>query len=79
MSTLVYNTGEMETPKEKLLLHFGLFFDGTLNSKNNTQLRLENLNRLEKGKKVSDYIIKPNDSPEVIAEKKAIFWQNKNQ
>ncbi len=71
MSTLVYNIGELETPKEKLLLHFGLFFDGTLNNEKNTKLRFKYLNQLEDGKKVTDYVVQPGDSPEIIAEKKA--------
>ncbi len=71
MSTLVYNTGEFEKKQEELMLHFGLFFDGTLNSKVNTELRFKYLNQLEDGKKVTDYVVQPGDSPEVIAEKKA--------
>ncbi len=79
MGTLVYNTGEIEAPKNELSLHFGLFFDGTLNNEKNTKLRFKYLNQLEDGKKVTDYVVQPGDRPEVIAEKKAIFWQNKNQ
>lgn len=37
--TFVYNLGEAEQKVDELHLCFGLFFDGTLNSKENTRIR----------------------------------------
>ena len=36
--TFVYNAGEAKNPADKLELVFGLFFDGTLNNRRNTQI-----------------------------------------
>ncbi len=38
-TTYVYNTGEYKTESENLELVFGVFIDGTLNNKDNTDLR----------------------------------------
>lgn len=38
-TTFVYNTGEYKTENENLELVFGVFIDGTLNNKDNTDLR----------------------------------------
>ena len=35
-TTFVYNTGEAEAGKDELELVFGVFIDGTLNNKDNT-------------------------------------------
>ena len=44
--TFVYNSGTyQETNSETIHLEFGLFFDGTLNSVKNTELRLTVLNQ----------------------------------
>lgn len=37
--TFVYNAGKEETPKDEIWKEYGLFFDGTLNNKDNTELR----------------------------------------
>lgn len=37
--SFVYNTGESRAPEEELELSFGVFIDGTLNNKTNTELR----------------------------------------
>ena len=37
--TFVYNTGKEEVPANEIWKEFGLFFDGTLNNKDNTELR----------------------------------------
>ncbi|HZH73432.1 MAG TPA: DUF2235 domain-containing protein [Mariniphaga sp.] len=37
--TFVYNSGEAVDPKDELHVSFGLFFDGTLNNKENTRIR----------------------------------------
>lgn len=37
--SFVYNTGESKIPEEELELTFGVFIDGTLNNKTNTELR----------------------------------------
>lgn len=38
--TFVYNTGESKPKKDEIWLEFGMFFDGTLNNKDNTLLRM---------------------------------------
>ena len=38
-TTFVYNSGEAVDPKDELHVSFGLFFDGTLNNKENTRIR----------------------------------------
>ena len=38
-TTFVYNTGQVETIKEELELVFGVFIDGSLNNKDNTNFR----------------------------------------
>ena len=44
--TFVYNSGTyQETNFGTIHLEFGLFFDGTLNNKDNTDLRLKMLNQ----------------------------------
>lgn len=69
--TYVYNLGSYEAdPSKDISLEVGLFFDGTLNNKTNTELRLKYLNELEDGKEVKDYIVSPNDTPKVAAEKR---------
>ena len=59
--SFVYNSGnyEEEKPSEKLHLEFGLFFDGTLNNKEHTALRLKVLN-------IDDLIIYPSDSEKTV-------------
>lgn len=59
--SFVYNSGsyEEEKPFEKLHLEFGLFFDGTLNNKEHTALRLKVLN-------IDDLIIYPSDSEKTV-------------
>ena len=59
--SFVYNSGnyEEEKPSEKLHLEFGLFFDGTLNNKEHTALRLKVLN-------IDDLIIYPSDSEKEV-------------
>lgn len=37
--SFVYNTGESKGPEEELEMTFGVFIDGTLNNKTNTELR----------------------------------------
>ncbi|MFZ4861459.1 phospholipase effector Tle1 domain-containing protein [Sphingobacterium sp. Mn56C] len=37
--TFVYNSGKVVVPKEELQPSFGIFFDGTLNNKENTRIR----------------------------------------
>ena len=44
--TFVYNSGEADVATDELHLSFGLFFDGTLNNKENTRIR----KRIEKEK-----------------------------
>lgn len=39
MATFVYNTGNAKAATNELHLEFGMFFDGTLNNKRNTELR----------------------------------------
>jgi len=52
----VHNSGKQkEIDSEIIYLEFGLFFDGTLNNKNNTDLRLKVLNKVEDGKTTNDY------------------------
>ena len=52
----VHNSGKQkEIDSEIIYLEFGLFFDGTLNNKNNTELRLKVLNKVEDGKTTNDY------------------------
>ena len=70
--TFVYNSGTyQETNSGTIDLEFGLFFDGTLNSFENTTLRLKILNKVEEGKRVEDYIIdNERDTIEVREEKK---------
>ena len=52
----VRNSGKQkEIDSEIIYLEFGLFFDGTLNNKNNTDLRLKVLNKVEDGKTTNDY------------------------
>ena len=52
----VHNLGKQkEIDSEIIYLEFGLFFDGTLNNKNNTDLRLKVLNKVEDGKTTNDY------------------------
>ena len=41
----VYNTGEPKPPEEELQLAFGVFIDGTLNNKTNTELRRKYRNK----------------------------------
>lgn len=62
--SFVYNSGsyEEEKPSEKLHLEFGLFFDGTLNNKEHTALRLKVLN-------IDDLIIYPSDSEKTVRSK----------
>jgi hypothetical protein len=59
--SFVYNSGnyEEEKPSEKLHLEFGVFFDGTLNNKEHTALRLKVLN-------IDDLIIYPSDSEKTV-------------
>ena len=38
-TTYVYNTGEYKTEEENLELVFGVFIDGALNNKDNTNFR----------------------------------------
>ena len=52
----VHNSGrQKEIDSEIIYLEFGLFFDGTLNNKNNTELRLKVLNKVEDEKTTNDY------------------------
>ena len=52
----VRNSGKQkEIDSEIIYLEFGLFFDGTLNNKNNTELRLKALNKAEEGNNTDDY------------------------
>ena len=37
--TFVYNSGEEETKRDELQFVFGIFIDGTLNNKDNTDMR----------------------------------------
>lgn len=39
MGTFVYNTGNTKAAVDELHLSFGVFFDGTLNNRENTEIR----------------------------------------
>ena len=73
----VRNSGKQkEIDSEIIYLEFGLFFDGTLNNKNNTDLRLKVLNKVEDGKTTNDYAKMLNEAKD-DAEVKAIKEKTK--
>lgn len=73
----VRNSGKQkEIDSEIIYLEFGLFFDGTLNNKNNTDLRLKVLNKAEEGKTPDDYAKMLNEAKD-DAEVKAIEEKTK--
>ena len=73
----VRNSGKQkEIDSEIIYLEFGLFFDGTLNNKNNTELRLKALNKAEEGKTPDDYAKMLNEAKDE-AEVKAIKEKTK--
>ena len=73
----VHNSGKQkEIDSEIIYLEFGLFFDGTLNNKDNTNLRLKVLNKAEEGKTPDDYAKMLNEAKD-DAEVKAIKEKNK--
>lgn len=73
----VHNSGKQkEIDSEIIYFEFGLFFDGTLNNKNNTELRLKVLNKVEDGKTTNDYAKMLNEAKDE-AEVKAIEEKTK--
>jgi hypothetical protein len=40
-TTFVYNAGDYKSEEDHLELTFGVFIDGTLNNKDNTDLRIK--------------------------------------
>ena len=73
----VHNSGKQkEIDSEIIYLEFGLFFDGTLNNKDNTNLRLKVLNKAEEGKTPDDYAKMLNEAKD-DAEVKAIKEKTK--
>lgn len=73
----VHNSGKQkEIDSEIIYLEFGLFFDGTLNNKDNTNLRLKVLNKAEEGKIPDDYAKMLNEAKD-DAEVKAIEEKTK--
>ena len=73
----VHNSGKQkEIDSEIIYLEFGLFFDGTLNNKDNTNLRLKVLNKAEEGKTPDDYAKMLNEAKD-DAEVKAIEEKTK--
>ncbi|MEN2721119.1 DUF2235 domain-containing protein, partial [Capnocytophaga sputigena] len=68
-----YNSGTyQETNSETIHLEFGLFFDGTLNNKNNTELRLKVLNQ-------NDLRILPSDSEKEVKRKEEELKYRRNK
>lgn len=71
--TFVYNSGTyQETNSGTSDLEFGLFFDGTLNNKNNTDLRLKVLNQ-------NDLKIRPTDDVEIILWKEEMIEERRKR
>ena len=71
--TFVYNSGTyQETNSGTIHLEFGLFFDGTLNNKNNTDLRLKMLNR-------EDLIILPSDNVNIVTQKEELIRKRRER
>ena len=71
--TFVYNLGTyQETNSETIHLEFGLFFDGTLNNKNNTDLRLKVLNQ-------NDLKILPSDDEKEVKRKEEELKYRRNR
>lgn len=64
--TFVYNAGVSVVPEDELNLTFGLFFDGTLNNRENTRLRKKYRTPGE------DQLAKDNSREEVQKEEKAV-------
>jgi hypothetical protein len=71
--TFIYNSGTyQETNSGTIHLEFGLFFDGTLNNKNNTDLRLKMLNR-------EDLIILPSDNVNTVTQKEELIRKRRER
>ena len=71
--TFVYNSGTyQETNSGTSDLEFGLFFDGTLNNKNNTDLRLKVLNQ-------NNLKILPTDDVEIILWKEEMIEERRKR
>ena len=71
--TFVYNSGTyQETNSGTSDLEFGLFFDGTLNNKNNTELRLKMLNR-------EDLKILPSDNVNTVTQKEKLIRERRKR
>ena len=71
--TFVYNSGApKEIDGETIRLEFGLFFDGTLNNKENTDLRLKVLNQ-------NDLKILPSDDEKEVKRKEGELKYRRNR
>lgn len=72
MATFVYNTGNAKAAIDELHLEFGMFFDGTLNNKRNTELR-------EKYRDGANHIEDGDDQETVLRKEEAIKETRKKQ
>ena len=71
--TFVYNSGTyQETNFGTIHLEFGLFFDGTLNNKDNTDLRLKMLNQ-------EDLKILPSDNVNTVTQKEELIKKRRER
>ncbi|MGE8555564.1 MAG: phospholipase effector Tle1 domain-containing protein [Chryseobacterium jejuense] len=70
--TFVYNTGNAKPPIDEIHLEIGVFFDGTLNSLNNTQLR-------EKYRDGKNKILRTDSEDKMLEKEEAIKETRKKQ
>jgi hypothetical protein len=80
--TFVYNAGARVVPEGDLHLEFGMFFDGTLNNKNNTELRekyRDNMARKNSPDNPDNHIYDTDTKETVLKKEEAIKETRKKQ